>query len=375
MIDENSYAKSNPHLNPRPNPRRRIFLWTLAGLTVVAGLYTGGWFFLSAELRGGIDSWIAQQKKSGLDIRYASHQRGGFPFAIKMIFDQPVIASDRKLTSFVWQGQQAIITVKPWNIRDGHIDLSGPQKIGIVRNGKTSTWQGHAGLFTADINFKSRTQIQLALNFGQVDMKSKDDKAQSEPQRVQLHRGRIVVLQNSKNNTTEKTPSLVFAADLTQLHVPKSVPIILGHQFKKIAVKSSVFGSLPRTIHLLPLTAWRDAGGTIEIDHFEVDHGPLNLKTKGTVALDENMQPMGAFSSQIYGFSEVISVLQNRNLIKSNVALTAHLVLGVMATRQGADKRPRLDVALSVQNQKLFIGPLAITKLPPIKWDRQLTAP
>jgi len=34
-----------------------------------------------------------------------------------------------------------------------------------------------------------------------------------------------------------------------------------------------------------------------------------------------------------------------------------------------------LDVALSAQNQKLFIGPLAIAKLPPINWDRYHSVP
>ena len=375
MADENSYPHPGPHPDPQPDPKRQILKWVLVGLTIVAGLYTGGWFFLSAQLSSGIDTWLAQQKKAGLEIRYASQQRSGFPFAIKITVDQPVIASDRKPTSFVWQGQQAIITVKPWNIRDGHIDLSGPQKIGIVKDKKTTTWQGHARVLSADMNYKSTDHIQLALNFGQIDMKAEGAKTGTESQRVQLNRGRVVVIQQHHVKTTEKTPSLIFAGDVTGLHVPKSLPMILGYQFVKIAVKASVFGPLPRKIQSLPLTAWRDAGGTVEVDHFEVDHGPLNLKTKGTVALDENLQPVGAFSSQIYGFSEVISILQKRNFIKSNVALTARLVLGIMAKRQGTDKRPRLDVALSAQNQKLFIGPLAIAKLPPINWDRHHSVP
>jgi hypothetical protein len=104
MADENSY----PHPGPHPDPKRQILKWVLVGLTIVAGLYTGGWFFLSAQLSSGIDTWLAQQKKAGLEIRYASQQRSGFPFAIKITVDQPVIASDRKPTSFVWQGQQAM---------------------------------------------------------------------------------------------------------------------------------------------------------------------------------------------------------------------------------------------------------------------------
>ena len=356
-------------------PLRRILVWSLGGAAAFAGLYAGGWYFLSTQLQSGIEGWIEQQKKAGVQIRYAGQQRSGFPFAVKMTFDQPVIASDQKSISFVWQGQQAIVTVKPWNIRDGHIDLSGPQKIGIVNGNKTATWRGHARVLSADINFKSSDQIKLAMNFKQIDMKAEGTKKAESPQRVQLERGRVVVIQHRQAKSTQLTPSLSFAADLSELQIPKSLPMLLGHQFSKIAMKVDVLGPMPRTIQSRPLLTWRDAGGTIEVEHFEIDHGPLNLKTKGTMAVDENLQPVGAFSSQIYGFFDVISVLQKRKLIKSNIALTARLFLGVLAKRQGPGQRPRLDVALSVQNQKLFIGPLAIAKLPFIDWNKAHETP
>jgi hypothetical protein len=65
----------------------------------------------------------------------------------------------------------------------------------------------------------------------------------------------------------------------------------------------------------------------------------------------------------------VITALRERGLIEPNIATTAAIVLGALATRPTPGDRPRLDIALSVQNRKLYAGPVALVKLPFIRWE------
>ncbi len=353
--------------------RMRVAGWLLASFGVFAVLYTGTWFFLSHQLNTGIEAWIEQQRKSGVRVRYADRQRSGFPWAVKLIFGQPAITSDRQPAPFAWQGQRAIVTLKPWQPWRVHVALGGPQQISVVERGqgknKTTTWQGHAQKLSADVYVGSSSHAQLKMRFRKIDMRTTGLKTKSGAQRLQLERGNIGLNQYRKTNASEKTPSLIVSADITGLRVPKSLPLLLGHDFSKVAFEASVLGPMPKILKSRPLMAWRDAGGTVEIERAEVIHGPLNLKTSGTMALDGNLQLVGAFSAQIQGIFDVINVLRDRGAIKPKVALTARFVLGALSKRPSTGGRPRLDVALSIQNQKVYVGPLAIMKLPTIHWD------
>jgi len=375
-MTEEKFNKAQPKMR---GMTRAVALWSLGGLGALAVIYIGLWFFLSHQLYSSVQGWIEQQRKSGMQVRYTDSRRGGFPFAVTAIFDQPMIISDRQPVSFAWHGPQAAVSLKPWQPWHVHIALGGAQQIAITKQGKTVTWQGQAETLSADVRLGFSSRTHLTMNFAKIDMRTTTGgvKKSKALQQLQLEQGRIGINRFRQKNMTEKTPSLIVSADITGLHVPKSLPLILGHDFSKIALEAQVLGSLPRSLEACPLLAWRDAGGTIEIERAEIIHGPLNLKANGTVALDSNLQPVGAFSTQIQGFFDIITVLRDRGMIKPRVALTARFVLGALSKRPPEGGRPRLDVALSIQNQKVFVGPLAIMKLPSIRWETVLrkTAP
>lgn len=352
---------------------RRIWLITIIGFAVLAGLYTGGWFYLGNQLQNSIDAWIEQQKHAGVQVRFKEQNRSGFPLQINLSFDQPVIISDKKPSGYVWQGQRAVVTMKLWQLRNIHMDLSGPQKIKIINNTNTMMWRGHAKILSAVIHLKSATQAAVTLNLEGIEMKTDATNKTKNALNMRLKRGSVYLMQNKK--PTEKSPSLSIAADIADLQMPKSLPMILSHNFSKLNFSASVLGVLPRKVNPRSLLAWRDAGGTVEIDRVELKHGPLELQADGTIALDQNLQPVGAFSAKIFGFFDVIKVLRDRNLIQSNIALTANLVLGVLSKRQGPENKPRLDVSVSIQDRKLYVGPLAIAKMPFIHWDQIKISP
>ena len=76
-----------------------------------------------------------------------------------------------------------------------------------------------------------------------------------------------------------------------------------------LAFGVTVKGAVPDGPLVQAIAAWRDAGGTIELDRLQLNWGGLGATATGTMALDQDLQPIGAFSGGIEGFGAILSAL------------------------------------------------------------------
>ena len=117
------------------------------------------------------------------------------------------------------------------------------------------------------------------------------------------------------------------------------------------------------------LKAWRDAGGTLELRHFALDWGPLQISGNATLALDPNLQPEGAGTGEIRGFAETVDALVGQGLVKPDSGALAKAALGLLAKTPPGGGAKVLSIPLSIQRQTLYAGPFGLMKLPTIKWS------
>ena len=115
------------------------------------------------------------------------------------------------------------------------------------------------------------------------------------------------------------------------------------------------------------LDAWRRGGGTVEVKRLFLDWPPLIVDADGTLALDNRLQPIGAFSTRITGLKEILATMHSRGIIDSVQASSAQIILGLMANT-AQDGEPELSVPVSIQNQHLSIGPLDLIPVPELRW-------
>ena len=88
---------------------------------------------------------------------------------------------------------------------------------------------------------------------------------------------------------------LGLALDLRKMHLPAPPPSFTD-MIDELAFGVTVKGAVPDGPLVQAIAAWRDAGGTIELDNLQLEWGGLGVNATGTVALDQNLQPIGAFS-------------------------------------------------------------------------------
>jgi Uncharacterized protein conserved in bacteria (DUF2125) len=114
------------------------------------------------------------------------------------------------------------------------------------------------------------------------------------------------------------------------------------------------------------LAAWRDDGGTVEVRRFYFSAGGINLLANGTLALDNQMRPMGAASAAIRGYDAAIDRLTAVGTVNPRDAQLAKLLLSAIA-QPGNDGERVLNVPITGQNGWLYVGPVRLTRLYPLK--------
>jgi len=117
------------------------------------------------------------------------------------------------------------------------------------------------------------------------------------------------------------------------------------------------------------LTQWRDAGGTLDVSRFSIEHGPLKLQAEGTAALDVRLQPQAAFTVRAEGYLDTVEALVKAGLMRPRDGTAVKLVLTVIAKRP-AGRAPFVETPLTLQGQVLSAGDLRLLRVPPIQWDR-----
>jgi hypothetical protein len=142
----------------------------------------------------------------------------------------------------------------------------------------------------------------------------------------------------------------------------------LGGAIKEAHIQAQWLGLVPATPDADGLKAWRDAGGTINAPVLEMQWGPLGVSGGGTIALDHDMQPEGAFTARITGFNAAIDALSAAGWIKMGPASLAKLGLGI-AARPGPDGKPMVTTPMTIQDRHISLGAFRLGQLPLLKLD------
>ena len=96
--------------------------------------------------------------------------------------------------------------------------------------------------------------------------------------------------------------------------------------------------------------------------------GPLDLSASATIALDEQLQPMGAGSARLVGYAEALDALAAHAAISRSAATAAKAVLSLMANNPDDGRPPDVDVPLTLQYRTLSMRQVPLARLPEIDW-------
>lgn len=124
----------------------------------------------------------------------------------------------------------------------------------------------------------------------------------------------------------------------------------------------------PRKTDQVAMAAWRDNGGHVTINHFSFIKGTLKGEGAGTLNLDQALQPSGLINARITGHLEYLNFLVQKGLVEQKDAMLASTILGGLSSPDDETGVHHMDIGISLQNQTLYVGPLAVAQLPALYW-------
>lgn len=337
---------------------RRYWLLLAVVLLGIAG-YTVYWFTLSHRIERGFEEWTLARIGEGYDVKFAGYKVGGFPGRLLLTVDKPEMSDPRHHAAWSWSGERVVAYAQPWNLKHVIVDLGLVQEFAwsqgetrhrlkaVATSAKASmVFQGDGALDRADADIAG-----LALSGAGLSQTVTAE-------RVQVH-------QRRNYGETQKRPRQSFdlAVQVDKLNLPPDRAGALGPFLQLVRAELQLQEPLPHGPE--DLTAWRDGGGSIDVNRYDLIWGPLSMRGEGTLALDKQMRLLAALSAEMRGWAETIDLLTEKGRIKPNFARTAKSALQLLA-KPGADGKSTLNVPVTAQDVFLYVGPLQLMELEPL---------
>ena len=345
---------------------RRRWRWLVIAPVLVIAVLLGAdallWRWAVQGLQTGFANWAAAEQSFGYAVTNGPARTGGWPLAAELhlsdiairgpLGDLPVNAA--------WTAAAVTLRMTLRHPRTLVIAATGGQHLRLADDIDIP--------FTAESEFLT---IPLQPNVPAQSATLEVAHLQAAAPLAGLAIAHLRADARQRPSARQGEPALGLTADATGITLPQPPRLAwpLGPNIALIALDGALTGPMPRTPSLAArATAWRDGGGTLEVQRAALQWGPLDLTGSATLALDDHLQPMGAATAKIRGYVATLDALSSVHLIPSQAALAAKAVLGLMAHTPPDGGPPEVEVPLTLQNRQLSVGRIPLAHLPEFSW-------
>jgi hypothetical protein len=341
--------------------RRRTRLGLIVAiLLLIAGIgaYTAFWFIVAGKLRDGFSEWTQTAREQKVEASWRGLRVGGFPFAFRIELTEAALRNEAINPPAELRMPMLSGNVRPWNFRVWH--LTAPQGLNIVAGTESKP--------VAKLSARAATGAVSAMTEGGATIWLSLDEARLETgEQVGTRTAYLWLILPPRMPETHSESNLALAADLHEATVPQA-PSPFRNLVDELAFGITIKGAIAPGPPRLAAAAWRDSGGTAELDNFALRWGKLAITGSGTLALDAELQPMGGFSGAVAGYEDLMTALVTAGRMKPNDARLARIGLAMLA-KAGPDGRPAIGTSFTIQNGEMFLGPAKLGPAPKIPWE------
>jgi hypothetical protein len=329
---------------------RNASIAILIGLAALAGGWSLWWHFAAGQLATSIDRWIAAREAEGYKIEAARDPIEGFPFRLRTRMAAPAAAAGDG--SWSWAGPDLAIEAPAWSPLTIAFAMPGAHRVTTQDHHYDVLAGGAGGVIILATDGRLD---QLTLTASGISAREEGKPAATiDSLRVQLD-------EPAPDSAAPVPVSLSFDLAVETLALPPATVAPLGSQIDRLALAGRLEGPPPRAFDAAALSAWRDAGGAIDLDQMVLVWGALKFSGNGTLSLDESLRPLAAASTEIEGAPEALQAMAQVGWMKTNDAQLAALGMALLSDGDGRVKLP-----LTAEDGELSSGPIKLADLPPV---------
>ena len=347
-IEPTTYQSDGRH-------RHRGLIISIAILILVSVGYATWWYLLVNQTRQQLDAWFADVRADGHDIAYEDVRITGFPSRITIDIEN--LRFTHANGRWVVNVPRAQAYGTPWQLDRVEGSVGVPVSIEHRHRDHVDTYSVASAANGFVVTLSDQEVFDLTMSEAAITGSTITEPIKIDALTASLARGDASMFLRASLNANGIT-----------LPDPSASPF-----GEKIASLQTDIDILVRPTVAKPLSErmdiWRRSGGTVEVRRLSVRHGVLGLDGDGTITLDQNLQPEGAFAASVIGFNPAIDALVDMGLVKEPEGRLAKAALGLFAEVPPGGGPKKIDVPLTVQDRRLFIGPFPLIRVPRVHWE------
>ena len=331
-----------------------------AVILAVLALYTAYWLYIARTMPDRLALWAEGLRAAGYEVAYGEVAANGFPFRLVIDVGEVTIGGTLHTGRWVWRGDGVHALLMPWNLRRTFLTLPPEHRLTIVRDGRSQEFE----------LAQTANQTAFVVDAGGLAVLASDIQGlvvrpRGRPPAYEAASLKLRFQRGEADNVGELRG---FGIEVVNLTLP-AAPDGLERTVALVSAVARLLGPLPSGPRREALGLWRDAGGTVELDSFNLRWGGLDVHADGTFALDGAMRPIGALSAEVEGYDELIEAAVSAGGLTGAQAFALRTALDLMATEDGETGSERLEVPLTIQDGRLYVGPAAVIAVPPLPLD------
>jgi hypothetical protein len=343
--------------------RRKYWVIVVAIPLLLLAAEVAYWRIAAERLRTGYHDWLAEQTAQGWDIGSGPLSIGGWPRAATVTVPNltlrhagPTIPGDVNVAS-----AGVILSVSLFNPTNLRLSLTGPMH---VRAGDLPDVIVTGDEASVLVPLQQTDALSVALHANGLRLEAATGAWHVT---VGLLNAEAVIAAVSPADQSQ--PAATFSMSSEAIALPAGIKWPLGSNISSLSMDGRMNGPLPNTRDITGWAeAWRDGGGSLEITHLAMGWGPLGLTSSATLALDDQLQPMGSGNGRIVGYAETLDRLAAAGMLTKSAATAAKAVLSLMAGTSDSDEPSSVDVPLTLQYRTLSMRQVPLVRLPEVDW-------
>lgn len=340
--------------------------WIIGWITLLIALgtaYTGYWFWLAQTFQQNLALWVDQQRAMGYRISYAPGEPGGYPLSVHIALSRVVIDSPPGQSPWRLDSASKILSIAPW----------APLSLRIIDGDEPAAcnlrWAAGGRNFGMSIDgMDLRVRLATEGNLPAIRISGKSVGVTEQGREIAgliQPSGSVDLLQATSD--TQSSAEFLLSA-----HGIDFVPLAQSDSKTVETYDWVVAGQIKGPVPLAPLpaalAAWSSEGGHVELTQFNANwEATTTVSGDGTVALDQRLQPVGAFSAVVRGYNEAVDAAVARGVM--TLAQGAAVKLWLNARAEKDERGLKVTLPLTIQDGFVSMGPIKLAQVPHIAWE------
>ncbi|MFL5255239.1 MAG: DUF2125 domain-containing protein [Rhodopila sp.] len=321
------------------------------------------WRIASERLKTGLQDWTDARRAEGWEVQAGAVSLGGWPQAATVTV--PDLHMQHRGKGFPgtldWTSASTTLTVSLYKPSVLNLAFSGPQHV-RVGNAPDTVIAGDRIGAVVPLRDDSPPLYDLTASGLRVE-------PASGPWHVTVGLLNAHADFAPARDAEGPRQAVGFAASAEAITLPAGMKWALGPNISSVSTEGILNGPFPPDGNVTAsAAAWRDGGGSLDVTHLAIGWGPLGLTASATLALDDQLQPMGSGNGRFVGYAETLDRLAAAGVLTKSAATAAKAVLSLIAEAGVGDEPSAVDVPLTLQYRTLSMRQVPLVRLPELDW-------